>query len=94
MAAEKAFGEGQHGKLDALTVSDVAPRCADRAAVRAVGSHRALRLAAVPVPATEAAGNSPGAELDRRPRRADHVQRRVDDVEVPQREPRSSTRRS
>ena len=55
MAAEKAFGEGQQDKLDALTVIDVAPGRADGALVRAIRDHRALRLAAVPVPAARSA---------------------------------------
>ena len=86
MAAEKAFGEGQQDKLDALTVSMSHPDAQTALLSGAVGDHRALRLAAVPVPAAGEARHPHGAELVRRARRAGDVQRGLDDVEVPQRE--------
>ncbi len=66
---------------------DVAPRRADGAAVRRRRDHRALQLAAVPVPAAREAGHPHRGQLVRRAGRPRDVQRRVDVVEVPEREP-------
>ncbi len=92
MAAEKAFGEGQQERLDPLTVTMSHPDAQAGAAVGPVGDRRALRLSAVPVPAAAQPGDPHGAQLLRRTGRAGHVQRRVDDVEIPQRKPQALRR--
>ena len=86
MAAEKAFGDGQHARLDPLTVTMSHPDAQTALLSGAVRDHRAFQLAAVPVPATAEARHPHGAQLLRRPRGSGDVQRGLDDVEVPQRE--------
>ena len=87
----KGLRRGPAGKARRAHRLAVPPRRAGGAPVRRLRDHRALRLAAVPVPAAGEARHPHGAEFLRRARRAGDVQRGVDDVEVPQRESRSST---
>ena len=88
MAAEKAFGEGQHGQARCAHRVAVAPGCAGRRCFPA--PPRSPRTSARRRSSTSSS-RSPGIHTVlnslRRARRAGDVQRRVDDVEVPQREP-------
>ena len=92
MAAEKVFGEGQHGKLDALTVSMSHPDA--QTALLSGQSEITAHFGSPPFQYQqfEAAGHPHAIELGRRAGRADHVQRGLDDGQIPRREPEALCR--
>ena len=63
MAAEKAFGEGQQHEARCAHRLALPSGCAGGAAVGRLRDHRALQLAAVPVPAAPEAGHPHRVEL-------------------------------
>ena len=87
MAAAKAFGAGNFGKLDSLTVS-MSPPDATTALLSGGGEiNTRVQRAAVPASAAGKAGRHHGAQFLRRDGRPAHVHGGVDLGPVPQRQP-------